>query len=170
MKLEEKEKLFTEMISGYKDKIYRLCYANLYNKSDVDDLFQEVMFNVWNNINSFRKESNISTWVYRITVNTAILFNKRNMRKHQIFKSHDSHDLDQFEQPELPSINMNEELERLYKYINTLDSQDRLIITLMLEGVSYNEIGEIIGITTNYVGVKINRIKSSLAKMFKEEK
>jgi len=170
MRQEQKEKVFTEMIGEYKDKIFRLCYANLYNKADADDLFQEVMYNVWNNIEKYRNESSLSTWVYRITVNTALLFNKRNTRKNRIFRSKDTQELDQYTfQSDVSSTKGGEELEQLYKFIDTLKPQDKLIVTLLLEGISYEEIGEVVGISSNYVGVKINRIKSALAKLFREE-
>ncbi|MGA7837519.1 MAG: sigma-70 family RNA polymerase sigma factor [Ignavibacteriaceae bacterium] len=69
----DKEKLFTEVFKENRDKIYRLCYTSINNKDDVEDLFQEVMLNVWRSLENFRHESKFSTWIYRITVNTALL-------------------------------------------------------------------------------------------------
>ncbi len=81
MKKSDKEELFIQMFNENREKTYRLCYAYLYDKTEIDDLFQEIMINVWNSLGQFRFESKISTWVYRIAVNTALLFNKKTSQK-----------------------------------------------------------------------------------------
>ena len=162
----EKEKLFTEIFKENKERIYRLCYASLSNKGDLDDLFQEVMMNVWRNLENFRNEAKVSTWIYRITINTALLYNKRYTRNVQRFPSVDSYQIDATHSSEEFHIqNMNEDLKKLHNAIAALKKQDRLIIGLYLEDMSYDEISEIVGISVNYVGVKINRIKSIIAKI-----
>ncbi len=161
----EKEKLFDTAFEENKDKIYRLCYTTLTNKNDVEDLFQEVMVNIWRNLESFRHESKISTWIYRITVNTAFLHNKKFRKKNSIFSNIDASELVQIHSNEDHfKDNMDEELKLLHKAIAELKKQDRAIIGLYLEELSYDEISEIVGISENYVGVKINRIKTQLAK------
>ena len=166
MSADEKEKLFTEVFNENKDMIFRLCYTSLNNKGDVDDLFQEVMINVWRNLDGFRSESKISTWIYRITVNTALLFNKRFKTKSNRFMNFEPNVLDE-NHPHQDSFqkNLDEDLKNLHAAISQLNKQDRLIIGLFLEDMSYEEISEIVGISINYVGVKINRIKTALAKI-----
>ncbi len=166
MKTSEKEKLFLQLLQENKDKIYRLCYGYLINKSEADDLFQEVMVNIWKNIESFRGQSQISTWVFRTTVNSALMYNKK-LKKQKIFGNLEMDTLTA--QPHIEE-DIDEKLAALHRCIAVLKKQDRLIISLLLEGLSYNEIAEITGITLNYVGVKINRIKQTLEKLMKNEK
>ncbi|PKP34466.1 MAG: RNA polymerase subunit sigma-24 [Bacteroidetes bacterium HGW-Bacteroidetes-17] len=169
MKVSEKEKLFTDLFSKNKGKIYRLCSAYLIDKTEVNDLFQEVMINVWNNIEKFRGESQISTWVYRIAVNTAFMFNKKAKKNKELFLrfSPDSHPLNN-KPEETGNEPSNEMIKILHQTINTLANQDKIIISLVLEGLKYEEIGAITGLTLSNVGVKINRIKSVLLKRMKE--
>ncbi len=165
MKISEKEKIFLHLLQDNKDKIYRLCYGYLNNISEVDDLYQDVLVNIWKNLESFRGNSQISTWIYRIAVNTALLYNK-NLKRQKIFGRYemDSHIEKPYEENDI-----DDKLFVLHKCIAKLKKQDRLIISLLLEGLSYDEISEIVGITLNYVGVKINRIKQTLEKMMKNE-
>ena len=164
MSSEEKEKLFTEVFKENKDRIFRLCYTSLNNKDEVDDLFQEVMTNVWRSLDSFKNNSKISTWIYRITVNSALLFNKRFKTKSGRFQNLDHQELDEMHGSSPFEKNMDEDLKNLQEAIAKLNKQDRIIIGLFLEDTSYEEISEIVGISPNYVGVKINRIKTALAK------
>ena len=165
MSTEQKEKLFTEVFKENKDRIFRLCYTSLNNKDEVDDLFQEVMTNVWRSLDGFRNESKISTWIYRITVNSALLFNKRFKTKSGRFQNFEHHELEEMHGGGNPfERNLDEDLQSLHKAIAKLNSQDRIIIGLFLEEMSYDEITEVVGISRNYVGVKINRIKTILAK------
>ena len=159
------DKSFIEVFKENKDIIFRLCYTSLNNKDDVDDLFQEVMTNAWKGFDSFRNEAKISTWLYRITVNTALLYNKRFNRKSKRFPNVEPIELDENHPSEDPFQNTNEELKNLNNAISKLNKQDRIIIGLYLEDISYEQISEIVGINTNYVGVKINRIKSVLARL-----
>ncbi len=164
MSSEEKEKLFNEVFKENKDRIFRLCYTSLNNKDEVDDLFQEVMANVWRSLDGFRNESKISTWIYRITVNSALLFNKRYKTKSGRFQNLEPHELEEMHAGSPFEKSLDDDLKNLHKAIAELGKQDRIIIGLFLEGTSYEEISEIVGISQNYVGVKINRIKTALAK------
>jgi RNA polymerase sigma-70 factor (ECF subfamily) len=158
----DKEALFTRILAENKDRIYRLCLGYLIDKQDVDDLFQDVMINIWRGLDSFRGEAKASTWVYRIAVNTSLIYNKKTKRKQQLI-GHEEMDNIVDQASENAETKMN--LASLRKSISSLKKQDRLIITLLLEGMSYHEIADITGISINYVGVKINRIKKQLEKM-----
>lgn len=164
----KKEQLFASIYKDYRDKIYRICYGYIYQKDDVDDLFQEVMTNVWNSLDSFRGESQIGTWVYRVAVNSAIFYNRK-------FKNYQSAKSNLFkeqlgDEPIYDTTDPNSDrLNSLAKAISQLEKQDRLIISLVLEGVPYEEIAEIVGITANYVGVKVSRIKNQLKNLLKDE-
>jgi RNA polymerase sigma-70 factor (ECF subfamily) len=160
-----KEALFIDILNENKDRIYRLCLGYLIDKQDVDDLFQDVMVNIWRGLDSFRGDAKTSTWVYRIAVNTSLIYNKKIKRKQQFIKQQEMDEIvDQTSENAETRIN----LASLKKSISGLKKQDRLIITLLLDGMSYQEIADITGISINYVGVKINRIKKQLEIMINE--
>jgi RNA polymerase sigma-70 factor, ECF subfamily len=161
----DKETLFADILEQNRNRIYRLCLGYLIDKRDVDDLFQDVLVNIWRGLDSFRGEAKISTWIYRIAVNTALIHNKRTSRKKEIISSLDTDEvIDESGGKKDIRIDVN----FLREKIASLKKQDRLIITLMLEGLSYREISDIVGISVNYVGVKINRIKQQLEKLINE--
>jgi len=157
---------FKNVYEKSKDKIYRLCLGFTGNKMDADDLFQEVYIKVWNNLESFRNESNINTWIYRIATNTAILFvskrTKLNKKNHQIELENVT-----FTNEDTDHIYSDKKIMELYEAISNLKEKDRIIISLLLEKNSYSEIAEIIGIKISNVGVRINRIKKTLTKKMK---
>ena len=130
-------------------------------REDQEDLFQEIVLQLWKSYPKFRGESKVSTWMYRIALNTAIAIFRKNKIElefnEKIPKEHHSKYI------ETPSENE----ERLFEAIRTLNKAERAIIALYLEDYSYNEIGEITGITENYVGVKISRIKEKLKNILK---
>ncbi len=163
--MKNKEQYFQEIYEQLKNKIYRLCLGFMGNKSDADDLYQEVLIKIWQNLENFRSESNINTWVYRITTNTALFtLNKKKINKN-------NRDFKVIEQPiEIENFNtsINEQkIKRLYKAISTLKEIDRIIIGLLLEACSYAQISNITGISISNVGVRISRIKKSLNKKLK---
>lgn len=167
--MKNKEKIFQRLLIENKDKIYRICYAYLYDCSEVEDLYQDILLNIWKSLERFREESQLSTWVYRISVNTALTYNKRRKRKEKLF-TYDDHGIQDFpSETQLPEKKIREkELDQLANCISQLEKQDRLIIGMLLEGVSYKEIAQVMGMTSNYVGVRINRIKGKLNKMMKK--
>jgi RNA polymerase sigma-70 factor, ECF subfamily len=158
----DKEKIFTGIYDSYKDKIYRICYGYIYEKEQVDDLFQEIMINVWNSLDRFRGESKLGTWVYKVAVNTALLYNKKtkfytriNLTVNDISTNIPAIETDDYKSKE-------EKLQLLAHSISQLEKNDRLIIALILENLTYEQVSEIVGITPNNVGVKVNRIKKKL--------
>ena len=159
----ERERLFQELFAANRSRIQRLCFGYLGPGGDVDDLFQEVMINVWNALPSFRGEARPSTWLYRIAVNTALIHRR---------KRRPAEPLPELRDPARGAQQSLEDAERLAALrtaIASLPDQDRLIMTLLLEGMSYKEISEITGLTVNHVGVKISRAKAVLEEMLTEE-
>lgn len=133
----------------------------MYCDSDEDrqDLFQEVLFQLWKSYPKFRGDSKISTWMYRIALNTAIARLRKTKRKPSEFSLSDS----TLQFPDTPSdTEQEEQLKNLQVAIQQLSKVEKGIIMLYLEEKSYDEIAEIIGITKTNVGVKINRIKKKL--------
>jgi len=169
MKKPDQERLFANILASHKNKIYRLCHGYLADKNEVDDLFQEIMVNIWRNIASFRGEAQPATWVYRVAVNTALLYNKK-LKKQKLLSSDFNIDVisDNAWEEKENQIEKKRLLQKLQHGISELPAQDRLIITLVLEGLTYKEISEITGLTGSNTGVKINRIKSRLEKKIKD--
>jgi RNA polymerase sigma-70 factor (ECF subfamily) len=158
----ERERIFLELFQRHKAPLERLCFAYLNSAADVEDLFQEVMSNVWNALPRFRGESQYGTWLYRIAVNTALLYRR---------KRRPSEALPEIADPSAGAQQDLEDQERLTQLraaIAELPEQDRLVISLLLEGLSYREISEITGLTVNYVGVKLSRIKQSIEQRMSE--
>lgn len=163
----QQEESFNELIKDNHASIYRICRAYLYDISHADDLYQEILFQIWKSIQSFKGQSRVSTWVYRIAVNTAINFNRKNKQREYLPLS----GIEQlpYEDTLLKKQEEDVKLDRLRYCISLLEPQDRLIISLVLEDRSYRDIAEITGSNINHVGVKINRIKARLLKLMQNE-
>ncbi len=169
MNQKEKEELFSSIYRDYKDKIYRICYAYIYAKQDVDDLFQEIMANIWNGLHTFRGEAQLGTWVYRVAVNSALFYNRKFKSYANVKSTFNRVSSPQTEQNPEGTSEFTQRLDSLARAISQLDKQDRVIISLLLEGLTYDDIAEVVGITPNYVGVKVNRIKKQLKAILEHE-
>lgn len=131
--------------------------------ADQDDLHQEILLQLWVSVPAFRGSCRPSTWIYRVALNTAMAW-KRGERRHvgkvtlaavpELASTPDTADRDS-QRADL--------LAKLYEAIRGLPDVDRSLVLLHLDGVSYREMAEILGISVNYVGVKLNRIKKQLA-------
>jgi RNA polymerase sigma-70 factor, ECF subfamily len=161
-KIQDREKLFIDLYSSYKEKIYRICYGYIYEKEQVDDLFQEIMINIWNSLDRFRGDSSVGTWVYRVAVNTALLYNKKTKFYARTNLLVNEYNINTPENDTAENREIEERLQLLARCISRLDKKDRLIITLILEDLSYEQVAEITGISAGNVGVRVNRIKKKL--------
>ena len=162
--MDDHKEIYISIFNEYRDKILRLCFAYLDDRSYVEDIFQEVLMAIWSGLRKFRHEASYGTWVYRITVNTIFLFNKQERKRKPEPITENIVDLSVAEMDQ--KIHKEESLERLYDAIARLGEFDRILIGLYLEQLKYEEIASILGITTSHVGVKINRIKEKLQKQF----
>ncbi|MEM9680513.1 MAG: sigma-70 family RNA polymerase sigma factor [Bacteroidota bacterium] len=158
----------TEFENIYQDnypKVIRLClsYVNG-DRSQAEDLAQDVFIKVWKNLGGFRNQSSLSTWIYRITVNTCLM----NIRKKRKQKRSDNLPL----HLESPSDNYSKDRElqfsQLYSCIDKLSESNKTIILLELEGLPQKEIAEIVGIKHEAVRVRLHRIKNELTKCVKQ--
>lgn len=157
MKETEQKRIFEEWLSKHRGLLFKIVRAYESDAMGQDDLFQEITIQVWRSIPSFRHESSVTTWLYRIALNTAIKWTKRE-RKH--YRTEPLENVQHVLQESGSSI--DEQLTWLYEEIYKLDEIDRSITLLLLEGFSYKEMAGILGISESNVGVKINRIKKQL--------
>ncbi len=147
---------FWKVIEENQKLIYKVSRMYCDNVHDRNDLFQEIIANIWEAFPNFNGNSKISTWMYRIAINTSISW----LRDYVKSKKHVQYtDI-------TPQINeeadINELTEKLYNTINHLGKIDKAIILLQLDGYTYDEISEIIGLSKTNVATKINRIKQKL--------
>lgn len=153
------ETQFLSLISEHQGIIHKICRLYRDSREDREDLFQEITFQLWKSFPSFKWQAQVSTWIYRVALNTAIA-SFRKKRPDITFAS---------EVPDLAEHLPNEELiirsERLFAAMKQLNDSEKAIIALYLEELSYQQIAEITGINENYVGVKLNRIKNKIQKM-----
>ena len=168
--MSEKQDLFKNILSEYKDKIFRLCCAYVTLAEDRKDLYQDILMRIWKGLDSFRQQSSIGTWIYRISVNSSIDFIRKENRKRLTNVQIGIDDLqiaDQSQDTEKDII-LSEKLRFLYECMNRLSFLDKTLVTLYLEDLSYKEIADILGISENHVGVRLHRIKKQLNTYFKD--
>lgn len=155
--MHNQEKRFRELVEQQKANIYSVCYMLAASRQDADDMFQEVLVNLWKGMPKFRGESSVSTWTYRIALNTCISFRRKADRR-----------------PATTDINpallcegseLGDQTARLHRRIRHLEPFDRAIVLLWLEDLPYEEIGAIVGIPAKAVGVRLVRIREKLKKV-----
>ncbi|RZK39027.1 MAG: sigma-70 family RNA polymerase sigma factor [Pedobacter sp.] len=151
------EKNFLNLISLHQGIIYKVCKLYRDVEEDREDLFQEIVFQLWRSIDSFRGASKTSTFIYRVALNTAIASFRREKKRIVDF----THQLPEQEM-EVENDEQAYKREQLMYAIKQLGEADRAIMILLLEDMSYREIAEVIGTNENNIAVKINRIKQKI--------
>lgn len=159
-----KEEQFKQMINENGDRIMRICRYYNSNPDDQQDMYQEVLINVWKSLDRFRGDSKISTWIYRIAVNTSLNFTGKVYRNMKLIVDKDIQNLSVLIDDDETDRNRQRELDlaALQIQLNLLSVIDKTLISLMLEGLSTREIADVIGLTESNVRVKIHRIKEQL--------
>ncbi|WP_372945095.1 RNA polymerase sigma factor [Muriicola sp.] len=156
------EKEFVRIIKEHQGLIYKVSALYTEQKHDRNDLYQEIVYQLWKSFDSFREEAKISTWMYRVALNTAIAYLNRKKRRGrevslevlpQVAAEHSAEILE-------------ERVKHLHREIENLNILEKGIILLLLEGKKYEEISEVTGLTSTNIGTRISRIKEKLkAKM-----
>lgn len=152
----QQEKEFIGLLNQHQNIIHKVCNLYMNNVSEREDLFQEITLQAWKAFPSFRGDAKFSTWLYRVALNTAISFYRKEQRMPEISYN-----------PEVPenedkTDNSNEQLQAMHKAIAGLSKIDKALVSLYLDDYSYNDIGEMLGISANNVAVKMNRLKIKL--------
>lgn len=160
--MEQTEQEFVAMIRTYERVIYKVCYMYTTPLTTLNDLYQEVVLNLWRAFGKFRHECKASTWIYRVALNTCISFIRKEKNIPEIVA------LTQVSDRAEETDEMETMLRQLYHLINRLGQLEKSIILLYLDEKSYEEIAEITGLTVTNVATKLNRIKEKMRKMNKE--
>ena len=153
---------FAQIVREHKGTIYTVCYMFSNNPDEVAELFQEILINLWKGFPQFRGDSNVKTWIYRVSLNTCISSERKKNRKVETLPL--TMDINLFSD----SDDDTKQVQMLRDRINKLGPFDRAIVLLWLENLSYDEIGAIVGISAKNVSVRLVRIKDQLKKMSNE--
>lgn len=166
----DRESRYREVIETNKDRIFRICCGYVNDRDERKDVYQEILLNIWKSLDGFRAQAQISTWIYRVAVNTCLGHLKSERRRRNHIDTEASADLDAFPQEDQHETqeDLQQAIEHLYRCINTLSPVDRALITLHLEDVSSQEIADILGISEANVRVKLHRIRKALRGMLEE--
>lgn len=157
------EKEFIEAIQQHQQILFKVCNMYMDTKADREDLFQEILLNAWKGIPHFKGNAKFSTWLYSVALNTSISYFKKD-KKHQSITIVEGNNTFFSEVPEIEE----EQLVAMNKAIAKLSAIDKALVMLYLEDYSYQQIAEVMGITVNHVGVKLNRIKIELKEKSKK--
>ncbi|WP_298472909.1 RNA polymerase sigma factor [uncultured Maribacter sp.] len=159
--MEKQKSLFLSKLEENQDKLYRLCSIYSDNDEDSKDLFQEVLVQIWKSMSSFKGNSSIGTWMFRIALNVCLRFKSKYTKNQNRFIRLDSMTIFNIGSKIVNESN-DEKLIALRKCIKKLNDGDKAIVALYLEELTYREISDILGLSENHIAVKIKRIKSKL--------
>jgi RNA polymerase sigma-70 factor (ECF subfamily) len=155
------EHTFLQSIQAHQPIIYKVCKLYRDTPEDREDLFQEIVYQLWKSYPAYKGDAKMSTWIYRIALNTAMAA-YRKARPGLQYLAH---------LPEAPDLSLpaedTDQQQRLFAALHTLSDSEKALISLYLEDFAYAEIGAIIGISESNVGVRLNRIKNKLKQLLK---
>jgi RNA polymerase sigma-70 factor (ECF subfamily) len=163
-----KDERFTAVVAEHRDRIYRMCCCYVRDEEARKDAYQQTLIHIWENLDSFQGRSQLSTWIYRITVNTCLGFLRAEHRRQSILSRETIETATAFEAAEDPK-DTEQDVQLLYECINELPPLDRAIISFYLEDLSTREMADVLGISESNVRVKIHRIKKNLKASMERE-
>lgn len=163
MKTTEQE--FLSIIEKHKGLLHKVSRMYMDEPEDREDLFQEIVLQLWKSYGTFRGESQVSTWMYRVAVNTALTFFKKEKKKPDNARMHPEMDI----KDDTDVSHRETQLEYFYKAVQELNQVEKALLFLFLEGQSHKEIGSNLGITEGNARVKLNRTKDKLQEIIKKQ-
>ena len=152
------EREFEQLVKKHKNTIYTVCFMFSKDSEEVNDFFQEVLINIWQGLPSFKGQSKMETWIWRISLNTCISCERKKKKNATVPLTMD---VDFFEDKDAEA----QQVRMLYDRVHRLKPFDRAIVLLWLEGIAYDEIAAIVGITTSNVATRLFRIREQLKQM-----
>lgn len=155
---DQRQQLFLQVADQYREVIAKVCSVYASEHAPFADLYQEVMLNLWSGLDSYRGDAKVSTWIYRLALNTCITWHRKNKR-HSLGMPIEAG----FDLPDISSES-NEQISNLYRLISRLEPFDKALITLWLDEKSYEEISAILGISKSNVATRLHRVRERLAR------
>jgi RNA polymerase sigma factor (sigma-70 family) len=159
----ELQERFQTVVDQHKKILYKVCNSYCRNRDDRDDLAQEIIIQLWRSFGKFDERYRFSTWMYRIALNVAISFYRRENTRTRYVISDEEHLLEAINETK----DQPEEIGLLYEFIGGLDPLNKALVLLYLDGNNYQEIAEVLGISETNVATKISRLKSKMKQEFR---
>ena len=160
---QEQQQFFQEIIEQHNGILFRVARTYCPDEYDRQDLMQEMMIQIWQSIHKYNDQFKISTWLYRISLNVAISFYRKNTtraNKYTVLNEQTA------QVPTEDKTENEQQLNLLQQFISELKEIDKALMILYLEDKSHAEIAEILGMSVSNVGTKVGRIKGKLKKRF----
>jgi RNA polymerase sigma-70 factor (ECF subfamily) len=161
---------FQELVNENRNRILRVCRVYAWNSADQDDLYQEILFQIWRGLPALKEKRFANTWLYRVAINTAISFARKRASGALRVVHFEHADLTRtIESRQSTEGNADDRIADLYTAIYKLDPLEKALITLFLEDFTYEQMAEATGISANHVGVMLHRAKKKLSGLMMEE-
>ena len=166
----EQETIFRRWLDAHLGLILKIVRGCAPAPHDQDDLFQDVCLQLWQSISAFRGEAKETTWIYRVAFNTALAWRRGERRRRVGHETFLKTDVSPQTQPShADTLPEQEIIGQLYAAIRRLPKVDASLALMHLDGLTYTEMAEVLGISENYIGVKLNRLRKQLADELKEK-
>src|SRR5205823_12387849 len=164
------EQKFLELVNENRNRILRVCRVYSWNSADQDDLYQEILFQIWRGLPGLKQDAYANTWLYRVPINTAISFVRKRAAGSDGVVHFEHADLTRMiESRQTTEEHTDDRMAIPYPAIYKLDPLEKALVTLFLEDLTYEQIAEATGISANHVGVMLHRAKKKLSCLMKEE-
>lgn len=164
------EHKFLELVTGNRDRILRVCRVYAWNAADQDDLYQEILFQIWRGLPLLKEHQFANTWLYRVAINTAISFVRKRASCAGCVVHFEHAELTRtIESQQTMETNKDDSIADLYTAIYKLDSLEKALVTLFLEDFTYEQMAEATGMSVNHVGVMLHRAKKKLSGLMMEK-
>ena len=162
--MQNKEETYKQIVNVNSERIHRICRYYNSNPEDQKDMYQEILVNIWKSLENFRGDAALSTWVYRVAVNTSLNYTGKAYKEMKLYVDRDKMDFNNLVDDNVlaDKLQKEQQYEKLQTALNLLSVIDKALISLSIEGLSMKEISDVIGISESNVKVKIHRIKSQL--------
>ena len=158
MTTQAREERFQKLLGDHKKFLYKICNSYCRDREDRDDLAQEIVLHLWRSFDAFDDHDRFSTWMYRVALNVAISFYRRETTRTRHVISDEAYLLEAIDDTE----SQPEEIRILYQLIEALDPMNKALVLLYLDGHSHQEIADVLGITKTNAATKIGRLKLAM--------
>ena len=165
------EHTFLDLVNENRNRILKVCRVYAWNSADQDDLYQEILFQIWRGLPALKENQFASTWLYRVAINTAISFvRKRAIRSDRVVYVGHADLTRTIESRQANAEATDDRIANLYTAIFKLDPLEKALVTLFLEDFTYEQMAEVTGISANHVGVMLHRARKKLFSLMEAPK